>query len=84
MGLRGCKKGWEMSAIDGQACGDVLAVSSASREALGLDADAELRVVARAGRMTLLENGDVRGAILPTDRDSFSVATFDHLLSRIS
>jgi hypothetical protein len=57
-----------MSASDGRA-GDVLAISATSRSALGLEADAELRVVARSGRMTLLGNTNVRGAVLLTDRD---------------
>jgi hypothetical protein len=45
------------------------ALSLESRESLGLPSQADVRVVARAGRMTLLESGEGHGPVMPRDRD---------------
>jgi hypothetical protein len=46
-----------------------VALSIESRASLGFRSDVDVRVVARTGRMTLIENVEVGASVVPTDRD---------------
>ena len=49
--------------------GSGLDLSSESTGSLGLDQSTPIRVIARAGRMLVLEAGDGQGPVVPWDRD---------------
>jgi hypothetical protein len=51
------------------ASGAGRSLSPESMELLGLSSQGDVRVVAQAGRMTLLESGEGNGPVMPRDRD---------------
>ena len=51
------------------ASGDGCSLSPESLELLGLSSDTDVRIVAQAGRTTLLETGEGNGPVMPRDRD---------------
>ena len=58
-----------MADSDGQNGASDLSISEESRVALGLSDRGAIGLIARTGRMTLIENADAPGVSLPPDRD---------------